>query len=130
MGILQKTVSVLAVLALMTGCSTLADTRNAEGTGKTITYSKNIDEVWPIALLALQDLGLDVIEVNRAQGYILAKRNISALSYGENVAIFVRPASAGKTNVEVLSKKVLATTVFAPDWTEDIFRRINIRLNK
>ena len=130
MNSIGKLSAILAVVLTITGCSTLADTRNAEGTGKKVTYSKSVDEVWPLAILALQDVGLDVIEVNKAQGFITAKRNMTAFSYGENVAIFVRPASANGTSVEVLSKKVLATTVFAPDWTEDIFKRLNNRLNK
>ena len=130
MGAFLKTATIFALVALMSGCSTLANTRSAEGTGKKVTYAKSADEVWPVALLALQDLGLDVIETNKAQGYILAKRNMSVFSYGENVAVFVRPASVGSSNVEVISKKVLATTVFAPDWTEDIFKQLNTRLNR
>ena len=49
-------------------------------------------------------------------------------SYGENVAVFVRKKTDNETNVEVVSKKSMATNIFAPDWTEDVFKEIDIAL--
>jgi hypothetical protein len=115
---------------LIAGCSTLADTKKSEGVGKRVTYSKSIDEVWPLAILSLNDVGLDVIEENKSQGYVLAKKGISAFSYGENVAIFVKKVDNSNTSVEVVSKRVLATTVFAKDWTDEIFVKLNARIKK
>jgi len=115
---------------LIAGCSTLADTKKSEGVGKRVTYSKSIDEVWPLAILSLNDVGLDVIEENKSQGYVLAKKGMSAFSYGENVAIFVKKLDSSNTSVEVVSKRVLATTVFAKDWTDEIFMKLNSRIKK
>jgi hypothetical protein len=115
---------------LIAGCSTLADTKKSEGVGKRVTYSKSIDEVWPLAILSLNDVGLDVIEENKSQGYVLAKKGMSAFSYGENVAIFVKKIDNSNTSVEVVSKRVLATTVFAKDWTDEIFMKLNARIKK
>ncbi len=115
---------------LIAGCSTLADTKKSEGVGKRVTYSKSIDEVWPLAILSLNDVGLDVIEENKSQGYVLAKKGMSAFSYGENVAIFVKKVDNSNTSVEVVSKRVLATTVFAKDWTDEIFVKLNARIKK
>ena len=115
---------------LIAGCSTLADTKKSEGVGKRVTYSKSIDEVWPLAILSLNDVGLDVIEENKSQGYVLAKKGMSAFSYGENVAIFVKKVDNSNTSVEVVSKRVLATTVFAKDWTDEIFMKLNARIKK
>ena len=115
---------------LIAGCSTLADTKKSEGVGKRVTYSKSMDEVWPLAILSLNDVGLDVIEENKSQGYVLAKKGMSAFSYGENVAIFVKKIDNSNTSVEVVSKRVLATTVFAKDWTDEIFMKLNARIKK
>lgn len=117
-------------LAVLAGCSTLSDTKRAEGSGKQQLYSKSFAEVWHVAELSLQDLGLDIIEKNKSAGYLLAKRNMTIGSYGENVAIFVKSSGPNSTRVEVVSKKVLATTIFAPDWTDKVFSRIDARLTK
>ena len=84
----------------------------------------------PVLILKFNDLGLDVIEENKSQGYLLAKKGVSLLSYGENVAIFLKKVDNSTTTVEVISKKVLATTVFAKDWTDEIFMKLNARIKK
>jgi uncharacterized lipoprotein len=125
-----KVIGIGLFVALLSGCSTLADTKKSEGVGKRVTYSKSMDEVWPLAILSLNDVGLDVIEENKSQGYVLAKKGMSAFSYGENVAIFVKKIDNSNTSVEVVSKRVLATTVFAKDWTDEIFVKLNARIKK
>ncbi|GAC1527841.1 MAG: hypothetical protein NVS3B11_28560 [Collimonas sp.] len=50
---------------------------------------------------------------------------MSAFSYGENVAMFVEPSgSKDKTKVEVVSKKTLATNVFATNWETVILDKL------
>lgn len=122
-------ITLLAVF-LTTGCSTLTDTKKSEGAGKRVTYSKSMDEIWPLTIYTLNDVGLDVIEENKPQGYVLAKKGMSAFSYGENVAIFVKRIDNSTTSVEVVSKRVLATTVFAKDWTDEIFMKLDARIKK
>ena len=130
LNIALKIITGITAVTLMSGCSTLADTKKSEGVGKRVTYSKSMDEVWPLAILSLNDVGLDVIEENKSQGYVLAKKGMSAFSYGENVAIFVKKVDNSNTSVEVVSKRVLATTVFAKDWTDEIFMKLNARIKK
>jgi uncharacterized lipoprotein len=130
MNIALKIITGITAVTLISGCSTLADTKKSEGVGKRVTYSKSMDEVWPLAILSLNDVGLDVIEENKSQGYVLAKKGMSAFSYGENVAIFVKKIDNSNTSVEVVSKRVLATTVFAKDWTDEIFVKLNARIKK
>ena len=121
---------IILTTLLATGCSTLADTKRSEGDGRRVVYSKSMDEIWPLTVYALNDLGLDVIEENKSQGYLLAKKGMSLLSYGENVAIFLKKVDNSTTTVEVISKKVLATTVFAKDWTDEIFMKLDARIKK
>lgn len=119
----------LSAVSLISGCTTLADARNAEGTGMKQVYSKEYEQVWKASISALNSLGLAVASENKSDGYILAQRGMSAFSYGENIAIFVKKRGDKQTTVEVVSKKAMSTNVFAPDWTGDIFNRISAQLN-
>lgn len=130
MSYIRGIVVIIFATLLTTGCSTLADTKRSEGEGRRVSYSKSMDEIWPLTIYTLNDLGLDVIEENKSQGYLLAKKGVSLLSYGENVAIFLKKVDNSTTTVEVISKKVLATTVFAKDWTDEIFMKLDARIKK
>ncbi len=117
------------MVTFFTGCTTLADVRNAEGTGVKQTYSKDYDQVWKASISALNSLGLAIASENKSDGYILAQRGMTAFSYGENIAVFVKRRGDKQVSVEVISKKAMTTNVFAPDWTGDIFNRISAQLN-
>jgi len=108
------------LLLTLPACSTLGDARRAEGQGVVKIYPASSDRTWDAALSTLKKLNLDVATENKATGYILAQRGLTLLSYGENVAIFVKKKSEGTSEVEVVSKRVLAPNIFAPDWTNDI----------
>jgi uncharacterized protein YceK len=120
-----------AVVALMSGCSTLADARSAKGTGLSREYSASVDEVWKTLPSVLSELSLPLVGDNKAEGYMLAQRGMTAFSYGENVAIFVESVNGvTRTRVEVVSKKSLATNVFAPDWSKEILDKLGEKLKK
>jgi len=118
----------LSILLTAVGCSSLSEIRNLEGEGKKNTYQKSVDEIWPIVILSVNDLGIPIIETNKDSGYVLAKRGMSVGSYGENIAIFVKKQNDSLTSVEIISKRRLATTVFATDWTDSFFMMLENRL--
>jgi hypothetical protein len=118
----------LSILLTAVGCSSLSEIRNLEGEGKKNTYQKSVDEIWPIVILSVNDLGIPIIETNKESGYVLAKRGMSVGSYGENIVIFVKKQSDSVTSVEIISKRRLATTVFATDWTDSFFMMLENRL--
>lgn len=119
-----------AILLSASGCSTLADARAAKGSGVSRTYAASQDEVWKAVPSVLMALGLQLVSDNKQEGYILAQRGITAFSYGENVAIFVESiGGVTKTRVEIVSKKVMATNVFAPSWENDILNKLDEKLN-
>lgn len=121
----------IALLALqITGCSTLADTRKSEGGGVKQTYQASYDRTWAASVNALVKLRLEVASENKQEGYILAQRGMTAFSYGENVALFLRKQTETATTVEVVSKKAMATNIFAPDWTQDIHSEISKAISK
>ena len=118
------TIICLSYLMMLNGCATLADARNAKGTGSVRTFDSSFEEVWNIVPGALTDLGLSIAGENKSDGYILAQRGMTALSYGENVAIFVEKVDEQSTSVEVVSKKTMSTAVFAPDWEPKVLDKI------
>ena len=118
---------ILFVLTLQ-GCTTLADARKAEGEGVRKVYKADIETTWKKTIQVLGKLNLDVATENKQEGYILAQRGMGVfqMSYGENIAIFLKPKTATETEVEVVSKIVMTTNIFAPDWSDDIHKQLNL----
>src|SRR5882672_3162207 len=72
--VLKKLLVVLAAIAAMaltSGCSTLADSRAAKGTGVAREYAAPIDVVWKTLPTVLAELSLPMVADNRQEGYIL-----------------------------------------------------------
>jgi hypothetical protein len=121
--------AAFVALSITSGCANLADAKSARGTGVSREYAASMDKVWNAIPVVLKELELPMVSQNRAEGTILAQRGVTALSYGENVAIFVESAGgATKTRVEVVSKKAMATNVFATDWSKDILDKLEQKL--
>ena len=111
----------MIISALLYGCATLADARMAKGSGSSKIYNVLIDRIWNAMPEIIKSVGLEYAGDNRQEGYILAQRGITAFSYGEEVAIFMTPVDKNKTRVEIVSKRALATNIFAPDWSSRLF---------
>ena len=79
---------------------------------------------------AIKAAGLQFVSGNREDRSILAQRGITAFSYGENVAIFVEKVEDVKSSVEVVSKKAMATNIFAPDWAKPIFEQLDKKFKR
>jgi hypothetical protein len=121
---------LLLAVAALTGCTTLADARLAEGSGQKRTYNETYNKTWGAALCSLNANGLSIASENKSENTILAQRGITAFSYGENVATFVRKLSAEKTEVEVVSKKAMETNVFAPNWSKSVLDGVDSCLKR
>ena len=117
---------LMAVLALVVaqGCATMADARYARGEGQSQVFNVPFDTVWKAVPQALASLGLPVAADNRQDGYVLAERGITAFSWGEKVAVFVDRTGDNRTKVEVVSKRAMATNLFAPDWGLEVLQRV------
>ena len=120
----------LLALSLVSGCTTLADARNARGSGPSRTYDADFETVWKAVPEVAGTIGLSVAGENKQERYILAQRGMTLLSYGENVAIFVEPVSARQTKVEVVSKRAMQTNIFAPDWAPELLEKLGQRLKR
>ncbi len=113
------------------GCSTLADAKAAKGSGTAVVYAASFDEVWNAIPGVLKELQLPMITDNKATGEVLAQQGVTMMSYGENVAIYVeKVGNEVKTRVEVISKKSMATNVFATNWETRIIEKLNQKFKK
>jgi urocanate hydratase len=128
--ILLALFAMMLVSVALTGCTTMADSVQARGTGKKVTYQASFDEMWVDMPEAIKAAGLQFVSANRDDRAILAQRGITAFSYGENVAIFVEQVGEVKSSVEVVSKKAMATNIFAPDWAKPIFEQLDKKFKR
>jgi hypothetical protein len=126
---MKKFAYPLLLACVLSGCTTLADAKLAKGTGMTRIYDRPYAATWKAAICSLNGKGLSIASENKSEGTILAQRGITAFSYGENIAVFVKKKSEVRTLVEVVSKKAMQTNVFAPDWSGEILDGINGCLN-
>ena len=120
---------LVALSCTSAGCATTSTVRQAQGAGTKKVYAVALPELSSKARRALGILGLQIVEIETAPDgngvSIIAEKGLSAFSYGERVAIFLTEAGPQKTQVEVVSKKVLATNIFAKTWTTDIFTTLD-----
>ena len=125
-----KKIAVIGALSVvvLSGCSTLSGVKDAKGSGTNRLYNKPFENVWSETVGTVQSCGLSVVSTDKTKGEIMAENGMSAFSYGENVGVFVKPMGEAQTQVEVVSKRVLATNVMAKDWEIEIFRNLDFRL--
>ena len=124
--------SLLTAL-LLQGCvsfNSLADAKNARGSGLTKEYSANHDAVWQQTLAIVADSDLNLVNADASNGLILAQQPVAPLSLtvGQNVAIYVSE-NFGRTRVEVISRKAIGNIEFTSrDWEEYIIEQLDDKL--
>lgn len=120
-----KFVLGIFLLMLASGCTTLADVKEAKGTGKTGTYDAPFDEVWRVVVEYINASDLELVSEDKSSGTILAQRGINLANYGDNVAVFIEALSDMKTFVEVVHKKAMETNIFGAWWDERIIKHLD-----
>ena len=134
---MQPTASAGLILVLLTlagaalaGCgTTVADAQAAKGSGTWRVYERPYDTVWVAVLDAVRSSDLSLVSADKETGRILARRDVTVFSWGENVAIFVEDAGGKtKTRVEVVSKAALVGNVSAANWDRRLFESLDKRL--
>src|SRR5688572_7323008 len=114
---------VLASVALalfVTGCSTSRSVSNLEGRGTKQTFNYPFDVVWRAAVDAAQLGDLEVLDANRASGYISARRTPQVHTFGENVGLWVRRLDPSRTEVEVVSRQAGPPVAWLKNWESEI----------
>lgn len=125
--------SVIAGSLLLQGCisfNSLADAKNARGTGNSKQYTATKAQVWRQALGIIEQSDLNLVNEDFSKGLILAQQPISPLSLtaGQNVAVYVSEAG-DQTRVEVISKKAVGAIEFTSrDWEDYIIEHLDEQL--
>ncbi|UCC55415.1 MAG: hypothetical protein JSU75_08560 [Gammaproteobacteria bacterium] len=119
----------LALLAiLLAGCATTDTVRQEKGMGDKQLFEHPYDAVFEATLVVAGNQGLEVVEQDRDNGTIILSHGVTLWSWGERVAVFIRKMSATQTEVEIISKPVMAPLNFPPDWVSRIFEGIDKEL--
>lgn len=112
----------LALLAiLLVGCASTETVRQEKGEGDKRLFEHDYDAVFDASLVVAGKQGLEVVEQDRDNGTIMLSHGITLWSWGERIAVFVKKVSASQTEVEIISKPVMAPLNFPPDWVNRIF---------
>jgi len=120
-----------AFCAALAGCSTVSDAQAERGNGDTTLYRAPFATVWNATVIVVEESSLDLLSANEQTGEILAQKGASAFSAGENVAIYVEPATTRDeppTSVEIVSVRALAHQVLARDWGPALHEALRERL--
>jgi hypothetical protein len=131
--LLDRTIAkvlMFVAIGVSGGCSSVDGLKESKGEGVTEIFNYDFEKVWEAANVTMYALALPIVssEISGGEATILASTPFRNSSWGENVAVFLRPIGDGKTSVEVLSKRVMAPNIYATDWTYPIFSQLNINL--
>lgn len=122
---MKRTLILVGIaIGALAGCQTLGDAREAQGKGQSRTYDAPFDTVWKAVPRAANDLDLAIAGTYVDEKYYLAERGITAFSWGERVAIFVKPETPAQTSVEVVSKSRGALNVTATNFEGPLLDKI------
>src|SRR5688572_30088405 len=118
------------VLLVLCGCSTTSSVAQKQGKGTKQVYRAPFDQVWRAAVDAAQMGDLQILNANREQGYITAKRGVRMETFGENVGLWVTRVSPTETQVEVVSRQAGPPVAWLKNWEDEILRTIDANLTR
>src|SRR5437868_14029032 len=121
-------VALFFAAVFLFGCSTPEKVAREQGHGPAHIYYAPYDKTWKAAVDSAWDRGLTVLRVYPEQGFISAKRGMSATTFGEDVGIWLKEAGAGKTQVEVVSRQKGLPMLQVKNWEDDLFQSIGERV--
>lgn len=115
---------LIALMPLLGGCNTLGNAKDSRGDGMARVYPSSHEQVWRVVPRAANDLDLSIAGMYEDEGYILAERGATMMSWGERVAIFVDAIGPASTQVEVVSKRAVAVNITAADFEKQLLDKI------
>lgn len=118
----MRTLALIALSSLFTGCATMADVIQAKPDGTTNVYPVNTDRAWEISKAVFRWEGSDTIEEHRDQNYMLTSSGMNGFTAGTLMGAWVEPVDADNTRVTVVTKRRIATNL-ATTLTEGTFHR-------
>lgn len=124
-----STISLIATISFI-GCSTPKRVASLQGSGTKRVYAADFDPVWRSAVDAAQQDGLQIVDSDRASGYIDARRTVRLHTFGENLGIWIAPAGPDSTSVEVVSRQAGPPVAWVKNWENEIHRAIAANLSR
>ncbi len=115
----MKPFPILLAAALFSGCATSSMVEQAEGQGMIVEWQAAPDAVFKAALTVTAG-HLSIVKSDPAAGVIIARRGVTATTWGERVAIFIRPKGTA-TSMEVINRYVGGVDLTPMDWKDVIF---------
>lgn len=129
----MKLVRFLAILIMplmLQACASHDSAIGSKGTGISVTYDASYDKTWDASLEAVNETGGSIVSKDKETGKVAASYGVTAFSWGERVALFVKSIGKKQTEVEVVSKRAVAVNVTAADWEPKIHSKIKDKLTK
>ena len=128
----MKLLSVITAIVaiLLAGCATKRQVAEMEGRGDRRVYHASFDQVWRAAIDAAQISDLEVVEANRATGYIAAQRTAQVHTLGENLGLWVRRVDPVRTEVEIVSRQAGPPVLWLKNWQNEIHRAIAANITR
>jgi hypothetical protein len=123
-------VGILALAALLTACSTQKSVSNSQGKGTKQAFDAPFDAAWRAAVDAAQQNDLQILNADRARGYISARRSIRVETFGENVGVWVTSLGPSRTQVEVVSRQAGPPVMWLKNWENEILRAVAANLTR
>jgi hypothetical protein len=120
---------IIAFIVMITGgCASTETVKEAEGEGISRSFSYAFEPVYEATISAAKEKELEVVESDKKSGRLILAHGVTLWSWGERIAVFVKPLSNNETEVEVVSKPVLAPLNFPPDWQNILLDQIEAEL--
>lgn len=110
------------------GCSSTQSVGHMQGHGSTQIYNAGFDRVWNAAVAAAQQGHLEIVTVDKENGFISTKRGLEPDSFGENVGIWVHKSNSRETWVEVVSRLEGPPVFGMHNWEHRILNSISANL--
>ncbi|MBK5105058.1 MAG: hypothetical protein JJE42_12490, partial [Burkholderiales bacterium] len=92
------------------------------------TFQYAVEPVYNATLAAAKTKELEVVEQDLTKGRLILSHGVTLWSWGERIAVFIKPMASTSTRVEIVSKPVLSPLNFPPDWQQILFDEIDAQL--
>jgi hypothetical protein len=112
----------------VSGCASTETVKEAKGQGVSRAYQYAYEPVYNATLAAAKAKKLEVVENDKTNGRLILSHGVTLWSWGERIAVFVRPMTTNSTEVEIVSKPVLSPLNFPPDWQKILLDQIDVEL--
>lgn len=123
-----RILTILSLVLFLNGFVTITDSISAKSTEQSKVYEKSYDAVWNAIVDIVRTSELDLVSTNRESGQIVAREKVDALSYGDNVTIFVEKQESGAKIKVGIESDAMATFVSSQNWGTYILGKLDTKL--